>query len=143
MESSLSRALLAGLICGLIAAVLVVIYNSQFRRITGFTGLNFIEPSIVFISFPLFFVFAAFVFLGMVEVLKKGELFFVILALLLTLGAIVFDLFFKEGPVWSGVKGLVLGIEVITGLTVSLLLPFLATHPKIFMEKEELLESAQ
>ncbi len=142
-ESSFSRALLAGLICGIIAAVLIVIYTSQYRKITGFEGLGFIEPSIIFIGSPLLLVFAAFVFLGMVELFKKGELFFILLALLLTVGAIFFDLLSKEGPIMSGSKGLLLGIEVITGLIISFLLPFLGTHPKIFMEKEELSESAQ
>ncbi|MFI5188287.1 MAG: hypothetical protein ACHQF0_16270 [Chitinophagales bacterium] len=142
-ESSFSRALIAGLICGIIAAILIVIYTVQYRRLTGFKGLSFIEPSIIFIAVPLLLTCAGFVFLGMVELSKRGELFFIFLALLLTLGAIAFDLFFKEGPVMSGVKGLLLGIEAIAGLIISFLLPFLGTHPKIFMEKEELLESAQ
>jgi hypothetical protein len=37
--------------------------------------------------------------------------------------------------------GLLLGIEIVTGLIVALLLPFLATHPRIFMENEEFSES--
>jgi hypothetical protein len=142
-QSSFSRALIAGLICGIIAALLVFVYILEYRRMTGFTGLGIIEPFTVSIACPLLLTFAGFVFLGMVEVFKKGELYFTILALLLTGGAIVFDLLFKDGPVMSGSKGLLLGIEAITGLIISFLLPFLATHPKIFMEKEELLESAQ
>jgi hypothetical protein len=142
-ESSFSRALLAGVICGIIAAALIVIYASLYKRITGFEGLGFIEPSIIFVACPLIMVFAGFVFLGMVEVFKKGELYFIVLALLLTVGAIVFDLLSKEGSAMSGSKGLWLGIIVIGGSIISFLLPFLATHPKIFMEKEELLESAQ
>lgn len=78
----------------------------------------------------------------MVEVWKRGELYFVILALVLTAGAVVFILVYNSGLIEGG-NGLLLGIEVITGLIVSFLLPFLATHPKIFMEKEELTESAQ
>jgi hypothetical protein len=38
-------------------------------------------------------------------------------------------------------RGLLLGIEILTGLVIALLLPFLATHPKIFMENEEFSES--
>ena len=40
-----------------------------------------------------------------------------------------------------GIGDLLFGIILITGLLVSLLLPFLATHPKIFMDREELSES--
>jgi hypothetical protein len=142
-ESSFSRALLAGLICGLFAALLIVLYGIQYRKITGFDGLAFVEPLLVFISLPLLLVVAGFVFLGMVELFKKGELFFIVLTLLLTAGGILIVLIAKEGGVMSGSKGLLFGIITITGLVISFLLPFLATHPKIFMEKEELSESAK
>ncbi len=142
-QSSFSRALLAGLICGLVAALLVVVYVVLYRKMTGYAGVGIIEPFVVFIGGPLLLVIAGFIFLGMIEVFKRGELYFVILALLLTGGAIVFELLYKEGSVLSGSKGLLLGITAIVGLIISFLLPFLATHPKIFMEKEELLESAQ
>ena len=88
-------------------------------------------------------VIAGFIFLGMVEQFKNGELLFVVLALVVMAGVIVFVLVTKEGPVMSGSKGLLLGITAITGLIIAFLLPFLGTHPKIFMEKEELLESSQ
>jgi hypothetical protein len=142
-ESSFSRALLAGLMSGLIAAVLIVIYSVEYRKMTNFKGLGFIEPLIIFVAVPLLLVVAGFIFLGMVELFKQGELYFIVLALLFTAGAIVFELVVKEGPVLSGSKGLVLGVVAIGGLIISFLLPFLGTHPKIFMEKEELLESAQ
>src|SRR6266498_5608929 len=141
-ESSFSRAVLAGLLCGIIAAILIVIYSFEYRKITGFKGLGLIEPLSIFIAVPLLLVLAGFVFLGMVELFRQGELYFIVLALLLTVGTIVFELVFKEGPVMSGSKGLILGIVAIAGLIISFLLPFLGTHPKIFMEKEELLESA-
>jgi len=142
-QSSFSRALLAGLICGLVAALLVVVYVVLYRKMTGYAGVGIIEPFVVFIGGPLLLVIAGFVFLGMIEIFKKGELYFIALALLLTAGAIIFEVSFKEGSVMSGSKGLLLGIIAIVGLIISFLLPFLATHPKIFMEKEELLESAQ
>jgi hypothetical protein len=142
-NSSFSRALLAGLICGIIAAVLVLIYASQYRKLTDFTGMAYIEPLLIFIAFPLFMVFAGFVFIGMVEVFKNGELLFIISVLLLTAGAIIFDSVYNRGPLMSGREGLVFGMVLITGLIAALLLPFLGTHPKLFMEEEELLESAQ
>jgi hypothetical protein len=142
-ESSFSRALLAGLICGIITAALVAFYTFEYRKITDFKGLGYLEPLIIFLAFPLLLVIAGFIFLGMVEQFKNGELLFVVLALLVTAGVIVFVLVTKEGPVMSGSKGLLLGITAIAGLIIAFLLPFLGTHPKIFMEKEELLESAQ
>jgi len=73
----------------------------------------------------------------MVENIKKGRLYFTILSLLMMGVALVFGL----RQLNKGIGDLLFGIILITGLLVSLLLPFLATHPKIFMDKEELSES--
>ena len=43
----------------------------------------------------------------------------------------------------EGIEGLLLGIILITGLLISFMLPFLATHAKIFMDKEEFSESTE
>jgi hypothetical protein len=43
----------------------------------------------------------------------------------------------------KGMEGFLLGITIITGLLMAFLLPYLATHAKIFMDKEELSESAE
>ena len=142
-ESSFSRALLAGLICGILGAALIAFYTFEYRKITEFKGLGFLEPMVIFISVPLLMVLAGFLFLGMVELFKNGELLYILLALVLTVGGFVVVLVVNKGPVLSGSKGLWLGIITIGGLISTFLLPFLGTHPKIFMEEEELLESAQ
>jgi hypothetical protein len=142
-ESSFSRALLAGLICGIIGAALIAFYTFEYRKITEFKGLGFLEPMVIFIAVPLLMVLAGFLFLGMVEQFKNGEFLYILLALVLTIGGLVVVLIVKAGPVLSGSKGLLLGIITIGGLISTFLLPFLGTHPKIFMEEEELLESAQ
>jgi hypothetical protein len=142
-ESSFSRALLAGLICGIIGAALIAFYTFEYRKITEFKGLGFLEPMVIFIGVPLLMVLAGFLFLGMVEQFKNGEFLYILLALVLTIGGFVVVLVVKEGPLLSGSKGLLLGIITIGGLISTFLLPFLGTHPKIFMEEEELLESAQ
>jgi len=142
-ESSFSRALLAGLICGILGAALIAFYTFEYRKITEFKGLGFLEPMVIFIGVPLLMVLAGFLFLGMVEQFKNGEFLYILLALALTIGGIVVVLIVKEGPMLSGSKGLLLGIITIGGLISAFLLPFLGTHPKIFMEEEELLESAQ
>jgi hypothetical protein len=142
-ESSFSRALLAGLICGILTAALVAFYTFEYRKITEFKGLGFLEPMVIFIAVPLLMVIAGFLFLGMVELFRNGELLYILLALALTIGGIVVVLLVNEGPMLSGSKGLLLGIIAIGGLISAFLLPFLGTHPKIFMEEEELLESAQ
>jgi hypothetical protein len=73
----------------------------------------------------------------MVENIRKGRLYFTTLSLVMMAIALIFGL----RPLEKGIGDLLFGIILITGLIVSLLLPFLATHPKIFMDKEELSES--
>ena len=91
-NTSLSRCLLAGLVCGLITAFLNVTYAYFYRRATDFIGYKVIEPLLIFIAFPLLFIIAGLIFFEMVENIKKGRLLFTMLFLLLMLIAIIFDL---------------------------------------------------
>ena len=141
-NTSFSRSLMAGLICGIIAAVANAAYNFYYRKATGFESSGFIEPLIIFIAFPLLLIIAGIIFFEMVEYIKRGKLLFTILFLVLMLTAIFVDLFTQgTQQLMSGTRGLLFGMEIITGLLIAFLLPFLATHPKIFMEQEELSES--
>jgi len=136
-NTSFSRSLLAGIVCGTLAAILNLAYTTFYRKATDFTSFKVVEPLLIFIAFPLLFVIAGFIFFEMVENIKKGRLYFTILSLVMMGVALVFGLRQLD----KGIGDLLFGIILITGLLVSLLLPFLATHPKIFMDKEELSES--
>ena len=136
-NTSFSRSLLAGIVCGILAAILNLAYTTFYRKATDFTSFKVVEPLLIFIAFPLLFVIAGFIFFEMVENIKKGRLYFTILSLVMMGVALVFGL----RQLNKGIGDLLFGIILITGLLVSLLLPFLATHPKIFMDKEELSES--
>jgi len=136
-NTSFSRSLLAGIVCGILAAILNLAYTTFYRKATDFTSFKVVEPLLIFIAFPLLFVIAGFIFFEMVENMRKGRLYFTILSLVMMGVALVFGLRQLD----KGIGDLLFGIILITGLLVSLLLPFLATHPKIFMDKEELSES--
>ena len=138
-NTSLSRSLLAGIVCGILAAILNVVYTVFYRKATDFTAYKVVEPLLIFIAFPLLFVIAGFIFYEMVENIKKGRMYFTILSLIMMAVALLFGLRQLE----KGIGDLLFGIILITGLIVSLLLPFLATHPKIFMDREELAESTE
>jgi drug/metabolite transporter (DMT)-like permease len=138
-NTSLSRSLLAGLACGILAALLNVLYTYFYRTATEFSGSMLFEPLVIFIAFPLLFLVGGFLFFEMVEFIKKGRLFFTVFFLLLMLIAAILGInnYGKE------MEGLLLGIIAITGLLMSFLLPFLATHARIFMDQEEFTESAE
>jgi len=129
---------MAGLACGIVAAVLNVAYGYFYRKATAFTGATLLEPLIMFVAFPLLFVIAGLIFFEMTDSIKKGGLMFTLLFLLIMGAAMVINLNSAEG----GKEGLLLGIIIITGFLISFLLPFLATHAKIFTDKEEFTESA-
>jgi hypothetical protein len=138
-NTSLSRALLAGLACGILAAILNLLYSYFYRKATTFTDAGLFEPLLVFVGFPLLFIVIAVIFYEMVEYIKKGGLIFTCVFLLIMAAAIILSLSQYE----KGMEGFLLGIILITGLLIALLLPYLATHAKIFMDKEEFIESTE
>jgi drug/metabolite transporter (DMT)-like permease len=141
-DTSFSRSVIAGAICGLIAALLNAVYDLFYRTTTGFESDKLISPVPIFFAVPALLIIAGVIFFEMVEFIKMGKLLFTVLFLSLTLLAIIIDVFQNGNRnSLSGMRGLLLGIEILTGLVIALLLPFLATHPKIFMENEEFSES--
>jgi hypothetical protein len=138
-NTSLSRSLLAGLASGILAALLIVIFSIIYRRATEFSGSVLFEPLLIFIGFPILFVIGGFIFFEMVEYIKQGRLFFTLLFLLLMVIAAILDL----NQYNKSKEGLLLGVILISGFLLSFLLPFLATHARIFMDNEEFLESEE
>ena len=136
-NTSFSRSLLAGMICGILAAILNVVFTAFYRKANDFTAYKVVDPLLIFIAFPLLFVIAGFVFFEMVENIKKGRLYFTTVSLVM----MAIALFFGLRQLEKKIGDLLFGIILISGLLVSLLFPFLATHPKIFMDNEELSES--
>jgi hypothetical protein len=138
-NTSFSRSLMAGFACGIIAALLNVAFGYFYSKATGFALPILFEPLLSFVGFPLLFIIVGVVFYEMVEYIKKGRVLFTILFLLLLLVGIVLSV----SNYGKGMKEFMLGITIITGLLLSLLLPYLATHARIFMDKEEFTESAE
>jgi hypothetical protein len=136
-NTSISRSLMAGLACGIVAAIINVAYSYFYRKATAFSGATLFEPLVMFVAFPLLFVTAGLVYFEMVDSIKKGGLLFTLLFLLLMGAATIINLTGTQG----GKEGLLLGIILITGVLMAFVLPFLATHAKIFMDKEEFSES--
>ena len=128
---------MAGLACGIAAAVLSGIYTYFYRKATDYSGSFYFEPLLLFVGFPVLFLIASVIYFEMADYMKRGGLLFSLLILALVLVGTVFGL----GEIQQGEEGLLLGYILISGLLLAGLLPFLATHAKIFMDKEEYLES--
>jgi drug/metabolite transporter (DMT)-like permease len=91
-NTSFSRSLLAGIVCGILAAILNMVYTVFYRKATDFTAYKVVEPLLIFIAFPLLFVIAGFIFFEMVENIRKGRLYFTILSLVMMAIALIFGL---------------------------------------------------
>lgn len=136
-NTSISRALMAGLACGIAAAVLSGIYTYFYRKATDYSGSFYFEPLLLFVGFPILFLVAALIYFEMTDYMRRGGLLFSIVILAL----VVVGAFFGLGEIDRGEEGLLLGYMLIGGILLAVLLPFLATHAKIFMDKEEYIES--
>jgi hypothetical protein len=132
-KTSFSRSLMAGFACGIVAALLTVLYSYVYRNATGFEGSVLFTPLLIFIGFPILFVITGVILYEMIDRIKNGRMWFTVLFLLLMMLALVFDVNGQS----KGSEGLLLGIILITGLLMALLLPYLATHAKVFMDEEE------
>ena len=50
-NTSFSRSLLAGIVCGILAGILNVAYTVVYRKATDFTAYKVVEPLLIFIAF--------------------------------------------------------------------------------------------
>lgn len=132
-KTSFTRSLMAGFASGIVAALLNVVYSYVYRNATGFDGAALFTPLLIFIGFPILFVITGVILYEMIDRIKNGRMWFTVLFLLLMMLALVFDV--NRQP--KGSEGLLLGIILITGLLMAFLLPYLATHAKVFMDEEE------
>jgi drug/metabolite transporter (DMT)-like permease len=134
-DVSFSKAILSGLLTGIIAAVLNVVYTIVYREITGFETAEIIMPLSIFIGFPILLTMGGYAYFLVQRHLPKGLNWFIffITALLAALVLITFlDTRRNGGALLSGLRGLSLGIEIITCLLAVFLIPFFARHPKIY-----------
>jgi hypothetical protein len=130
---SFIRSVMAGLLTGIIAAVVNLVFVFIYRSLTGINAYNFyISPLFIFIGIPLILILSGILLFALVRYLRKGLTWFITFFILLTIFGIMICIFYPE-PV--GGKGLLIGLEVITGLAAARVLPYLAMHPGIFMTR--------
>ena len=137
LNTSFSRCVMAGLVCGILAGVLNAGYTYLYGKVTGFT-ISVFDALLIFFGVPLLFIIAGFILYEMVEYIKRGRLWFTILSLLLVITAIILAL----ASSGKAMDGHLPGVILITGLLIAFLLPYLATHARIFMDDKEFSESA-
>lgn len=134
-KTSFSKSLLSGLLAGIAVALLNLIYMIVYRDITGFATAKIIMPLSIFIGFPLLLGLGGCAFFLMKKHLSGGKSWFIFfcLALLASLVWIcIIDTKDDGGKLLTGVRGLCIGMGIITCSLAALLIPYLASHPKIY-----------
>lgn len=137
---SLGRCLLAGLFTGIITAVIVLIFNVIYRKHTHFYTYDIVMPFSIFLCFPLLHMVTGMIYHLFVGHLRNGRTIFSITFLLLTVisaFAIAYSGSDVPEPEIGVVRGLFVGIDLITGLMAVFFIPFFAAHSGIFLTDEK------
>jgi hypothetical protein len=136
-STNLSKSILAGLLTGVIAAMINLIYVIIFRESSRFSGDEIIVmPLTIFVGLPILLVLVGCAYYLFQKHLISGTLWFVVLCLvgmLVLIAVTIRDTWMNTGTLLSGARGLFLGLVVITFLLAAFLLPYLARHSKIFL----------
>lgn len=137
---TLGRCLLAGLMTGIVSAVVVIIFNVIYRRETAFIAYAVVMPISVFMAVPFFHLVAGGFYYLFIDHLKKGSLTYTVVSLVLTVVVIFVteDAGNKTDSTVQTFRGLLVGIEIIGGVLNSFLTPWLVRHPTLFLTPEDI-----
>ena|SRR5664279_3240980 len=131
-----SKSILAGLLSGVITALINLIYVIIYRESTGFSGDHiFVMPLTIFFGFPILLLLGGMAYFLMQKHLPNGKMWFSVLCLIAMVALIVFvihDTRFHPGSMLNGSRGLFLGLTVITFALAAFLIPYFARHSKIY-----------
>lgn len=131
---TLSKALLTGLFVGIIATVICMIYNISYRDHTRFPLSDVINVSSLIFVINLIFLLIGAVYYGFLKMVKKGDLAFIIVFVLLTifLAWRATSVHRSDDPIYNmEFHHLLLAMIGITGIFASFGIPFLY-HNKAF-----------
>lgn len=135
-KSSFYKSLMTGLFVGITVTLLCLVFNYFYRMATGFHLSSIINISTIIFSVNILFLLLGVLFYGLRAASRRGELFFIVLMVLLTLFFVWrADLAHRTNDVLLNMqfRGLLIGDIVVMGLCGALLLPFLF-HNKAFNE---------
>jgi magnesium-transporting ATPase (P-type) len=129
-----SKSLFAGLLTGILAALLNLVYIIVYRESTNFATDLIVMPLTIFIGYPILMVLAGVAYFLLQKHLHSGAIWFMgicFIGMIALLIVTIRDTSLNHGTLLTGARGLFLGMVVITFLA-ALLIPYLARHSKIY-----------
>ena len=131
-----TRGILGGLFVGIGTAVVCLIFDVVYRKITGYEFAEYINiNTIIFFTIPTLVV-GGIVYSLLMQFVKKGLVVYMGVCAVLTAVVAFIPLgpyMLPTGqPLAESARGLTLGIELITGAMGTFALPYFAEHPSIW-----------
>lgn len=135
-QTPFSRALLTAVFVGFVASIICLFFNIVYREETGFVPTEIINVSSLIFGVNLFFFAGGMIYGGLKSWSGKSDIIFIVLFILLT----IFFAWKAEGAIRTAdhavtlqFRGLLLGIILISGISIALAVPYLF-HNKKFNE---------
>jgi len=135
-ETLLSKAVLGSLLTGIIVTIINLIYDHVYRSIANYYFSEiFSIYALISISILLCMAGGIIYFL-LNKYFTKGTLVYIVLVLAVTIVGLFMHITANKpnGDPLSGVGGLKIGLDIITGCSAAFLVPYFAQHPKIWGE---------
>lgn len=135
-QTPFSRALLTAVFVGFVASIICLFFNIVYREETGFVPSEIINVSSLIFGVNLFFFACGMIYAGLRSWSAKGDIIYIVLFILLT----IFFAWKAQGAtrthdheITLQFRGLLLGVILISGISVALVVPYLF-HNKKFNE---------
>ena len=136
-KPTFSKSLLAGFMVGLATSVVVLVFEGIYRQDTAFNDGYFISPAYIFVFIPIVSALAGCLYYACRNYLKKGTAVFVILCVVVVTALVIATISGTSkntGLLFSGFRGMYIGIETITFILAAIFIPFFVKHPDFWYD---------
>ena len=137
LTNSFVRALVAGFIAGIVAAAANFGYVMFYRSATG-NSYGAISLLTIFVGIPVLLTVAGLLFSWLKRYVYKGTMWYSVLFILFVVFVIFTGLMAPGKISLEGYKGILIGVEIITGLIAIFLVPYIARVLSIFRTPQRL-----